>query len=426
MAQKQKRPSPLDEPPTASSSDSEEEETQQPSSLRHGEEEEEEASSGEEEEESSGEEAEDDDLPPPINKTNPPPPSTNPHPQPSSSDSETASESETESETESTPAKAVKPLASKPMDQAQKPKALPSPAPPKPPLKRAAENINSHIAKKKKKSGDSSSSAAASDEEMEDGKKSGDQMKKSQRLWSEDDEIAILKGLADFTSKTGHDPLKFEGGNAFHAFLKKSLHVEVTSNQLKEKARRLKKKYETAAVRGNGADGLTFSKPHDQKTFELSRKVWGSELDGAVANGAVEKPKANGNATKSPKKKETGSRNVASAKKAKPEPKQEVVPGPRSELKESEKTQINQKPVSCEVSMFLHAVSRFKEGLGVFGLDEGDVMRGLELIGESKRAELRAKWKKLQRTELELFANRSELIGEQTKLIVEALRSSNH
>ncbi|CAJ1961454.1 unnamed protein product [Sphenostylis stenocarpa] len=436
MAQKQKpkRPSPLDEPPTASSSDSEEEEMQQPSSMQHEEEEEEEVSSGEEEEESSGEEAEDDDLPPPISKTHAPPPPKTPHPQPSSSDSKTESEFGTESESESTPAKVVKPLASKPMDQAQKPKVLPATAPSKPSLKRPAENNNAaHVAKKKKKSGDSSSSTAASDEEMEvDGKKSGDQLKKSgdqlkkQRLWSEEDELAILKGMIEFASKTGQDPLKFAGTNAFHDFMKKSVHVEVTGNQLKEKVRRLKKKYEIAAVRGNSAEGLTFTKPHDQKTFELSKKVWGSEQDGGVANGAVEKPKANGSAAKTPKKKETGSRNVASAKKVKPEPKQELAPVLSLEWKGSEKMQIDPKPDSGEVTMFLHAVSRFTQGFGICGLDERDVRRGLELIGESKSAELREKWKKLQRAELELFVKRAELIAEQTKLIAEALWSSNH
>ncbi|TKY71577.1 Mediator-associated protein 1 [Spatholobus suberectus] len=433
MAQKQKlRPSPLDEPPTASSSSSEEED-QQPSSQQH---EEDAVSSGEEEEEEEASSQEDDgeeeeDLPPAPKNTPPPPPPTNPHPQPSSSESDTETGSETESEPDPIPAK-VKPLASKPMDQAQKPKPQPSPAPPKSGPKRPAEN-NAHVTdpkRAKKKSTNSSSSfaaAAASDDETEeDGKKSGDNSKKPQRLWSEEDELAILKGVVEFSSKTGQDPLKFANANAFHDFMKRSLHVEVSSNQLKEKVRRLKKKFETNAGKGKNGEGPTFSKPHDQKAFELSKKVWGSEQGGG-ANGPVEKPKSNGNAAKSPKKKETGSRNVASAKKLKPETKLELAPVPvpadSLALKESGMMDIDQKPGSGCGSSLWREISRRREGVE---LDEDELKRGLELIGESKRAELEGKWKKIRLAEIELVANRSLLIGEQTKLIAEALQSSGH
>ncbi|KAL2980510.1 hypothetical protein AAZX31_13G233100 [Glycine max] len=324
------------------------------------------------------------------------------------------------------------------MDQAQKPKAQPSPAPPpKLTLKRPAENNNNNARvadskRAKKKATESSSAAnsaaaAASDDEMEeDGKKSGDNSKKFQRLWSEEDELAIVKGVVEFTSKTGLDPLKFPNTNAFHDFVKKSLHVEVSCNQLKEKVRRLKKKFETQAGKGKNGEAPKFSKPHDQKFFELSKKVWGREVTAGANGGPVEKPKSNGSAVKSPKKKESGSRNVASAKKPKPESKPEPVPVLSLEYKDSEKMQINQKPDGGDASLFLRELARSKEGASICKLDEDDVKRGLELIGESKRAELRGKWKKLHLAEMELFANRSELIGEQTKLILEALQASDH
>ncbi|RDY05318.1 putative transcription factor, partial [Mucuna pruriens] len=429
MAQKQKlRPSPLDEPPTASSSESEEEDHQQPSSQQHEEEEEEEVVSSEEEEEaSSQEEDEDDDLPPPIK--NPPAPPTTPNPQSSSSDSDTESGSETESEPDPTPSK-VKPLASKPMDPPQKPKVQPSPAPVKSIPKRPLDNNAHHVSdsnpkRPKKKATDSFSPAAAapSDEDMEeDAKKSGDHLKRFQRLWSEDDEIAILKGMVEFTSKTGQDPLKFTNANAFHDFMKKSLHAECSSNQLKEKVRRLKKKFETNAGKVKNGEGPSFAKLHDQRSFELSKKVWGNEQGGA-ANGPVEKPKANGNAAKSPKKKETVARNVASAKKlkpeAKPDTKPESAPVASLELKESGRMEIDQKPDSgVGASLLWRQMSRYKEGVSGYQLNDDEVKRGLELIGESKRAELEEKWKKLQLAEMELFANRSLLIGEQTRDIV--------
>ncbi|KAK7328028.1 hypothetical protein VNO77_22122 [Canavalia gladiata] len=430
MAQKHKqRSSPLDYPPTASSSDSEEEE-HQPSYQQHhadeevasSEEQEENVSSEEEEDE---EEEEEDQSPIPLqppSRTLPAPspspaPPTNSHPKPSSSESETESDSVSDSEPElnqPTPAK-VKPLASKPMEQAQKGKALPSPSlPPKSGLKRAADNNAqwSDPKRAKKKVTDSS----ASDDE-EDGKKSGEVSKKSQRLWSEEDQLAILRGMVEFTSNTAQDPLKYS--NDFHDFIKKSLHVEVSINQLKEKIRRLKKKFEINAAKAKNSDGIKFPKQHDQKAFELSKKVWGTEQ---VANGAVETSKSNGKLAKIPKK-EGGSKNVASAKKLKPESKPE--PEPASvDLKQSGKMDIDQKP-DGDASLLLREISRFGNGACVYGLNENETKRGLELIGESKRVELEGKWKKLRTAEAELFAKRALLIGEQTRLILEALQSSN-
>ncbi|KAL2341998.1 hypothetical protein Fmac_009938 [Flemingia macrophylla] len=432
--QKQKlRPSPLDDPPTASSSEEEEEDQQpqQPSSQqRQPEDEEEEVSSSSSEEASSqeDEEEEDDHLPPPS-KNPPPPPPPPTQSQPSSSETDTESGSETESEPEPSPAK-VKPLASKPMDQAQtqKPKPQPSPAPPKG-LKRPVENnpVTDPKRSKKKPTNSSSSTpaAAASDDEMEeDGKKSGDQAKKA-RLWREGDELTILKGMVEFTSKTGQDPLKVSNANAFLDFMKKLLHKEVTNTQLKEKVRRLKKKFETTAEKVKSGEAPP--KPHDQKFFELSKKVWGGERGSAAsvaaANGpVVEKPKSNGSVAKTPtKKKESTSRNVGSARKPKPEtkPEQEKLP---LLAKESEKMDVDQKPRGGCSSLLLRELCNHKDG--VF-LDEDVVQRGLELIGESKRAELEEKWRKLRLAEMNLFAERQLLIGEQTRMIVEALQSSN-
>ncbi|TKY46350.1 Mediator-associated protein 1 [Spatholobus suberectus] len=262
MAQKQKqqRPFPIDDPPTASSSEYEEDEDQQPSSQQR----KEEVSSEEEEEEVSSQEDHDD------QPSSLPPAATNPRPKPSSSESDTDTDSEPE------PTK-VKP---KPVDPAQKPKPQPTPAPPRSGSKRVAEN-NVQPKRAKKKPTDASSSAAAavaSDEETEeDGKKSGGHTKLFQRLWSEEDELAILKGMAEFTSKTGQDPYKY--ADSFHDFVKKSLHVEASSNQLKEKIRRLKKKFETNAGRGKNGEGPRLYKPHDQTVFELSKR-FGEELMG--------------------------------------------------------------------------------------------------------------------------------------------------
>ncbi|XP_020238513.1 probable transcription factor At1g11510 [Cajanus cajan] len=373
----QPRNPPVEDPPTASSSSSseyeEEEEDLQPSTQPPA-------------QDFSSSSSEDDEEP---SKT----PPTNPTSKPSSSESDTPSDSDSE----------PKP---KPTNQAQKPKPQPqsSSAPPKSGSKRPAEYSALPKPAKKKPTDASPSVAASDDEAEEDGKKSGGggggQLKLFQRLWSEEDELAILKGMAEFISRTGQDPHRYP--ESFHDTVKKSLHVEASSNQLKEKIRRLKKKFETNLGRGKNGEDPKFSKPHDQTLFDLSKKVWGE------ASMLVVRPKFNGKPAKSPiPKKEGKSRNVTTTT---PETNTQLA---LVDSKGSEKSDIG------DVNSLYREISDVKE------LDEDEMKRGLTLIGESKRKELEGRWRNLRRAEIELVANRSLLIGEQIKLIHEALESSD-
>ncbi|XP_057444072.1 GLABROUS1 enhancer-binding protein-like [Lotus japonicus] len=228
----------------------------------------------------------------------------------------------------------------------------------------------------------------------EDGKMPDNDSKKPfRKLWCDEDEITILKGLPDFISKTGNDPLKYV--DAFYNFVIKSLQVDANRAQLKDKVRRLKKKFETHACKGKNGESPKFPKAHDQKAFELANKVWGSG-----ANEAAGKP---------PKKEaNSSSKNVASsAKKAKAEARQEPPP-PESDMQDVK---------ADDTSVLLSEMS---------GLNEDVVKKGLELIGASKRAQLAGRWKKIQVAELELFAKRAQLVEEQTRLILEAYKSSKN
>lgn len=400
-----KRPSPLDEPPTASSSSEEEE-----------------ASS--EEVESSSEEEEDDELaklPSPLplvaaekkpTAKKPPPAATITKPQPKApiSESETESDSGSDSEDDRPPVNAgpvFKPIASKPMEEtskAKKPKALPSATPVRSVTKRLSENnqpVNeSKRAKKKEKD-------AAGDDEMpgakEDGKKAGDESKKLfQRVWSEADEIVLLEGMAEYSAKTGANPYKEING--FHDFIKKSLHVDVSNDQLLNKIRRLKKKYVTSVAKSK--KNIDPKKPHDKKAFELSEKIWATEL----ANGGPDQTKSNG---KDVKKQKEGS-SIAPP----PKPKPKANPDSKAAIK-IDFDQNTESPLS------LSEMIRFDKSLGLSGLGEDVIKRGFELVGASKRAELEDRWKKLQVAELELFMKRTELIKDQASLIWEAYKSSN-
>ncbi|KAJ1396591.1 GLABROUS1 enhancer-binding protein family [Sesbania bispinosa] len=310
------------------------------------------------------------------------------------------------------------------MDQTPKPnKAQNSSAPARSATKRSAEN-NAHVTdpkRAKKKPADSAAAGGSDDEVEEDEKKPGeDNRKQFQRLWSEEDEIAILKGIAEFTSKTGSDPLKY--ADAFYDFMKKSLHADASSIQLKDKIRRLKKKFETNAKKGKNGEDPTFSKPHEKKTFELSKKVWSSAANEAAAEKA-EKVKSNGRTAKTPKKEGGSSRNAASAKKPKVEARAEPEQQQPVGLKESGKMHIDGKP---EKSVLLSELVRFGNGVSTCGLNEDVIKKGVELMEESKRVELEGKWKKLQVAELELFVKRTQLIEDQTRLILEAFKSSDH
>ncbi|XP_010241034.1 PREDICTED: probable transcription factor At1g11510 [Nelumbo nucifera] len=138
---------------------------------------------------------------------------------------------------------------------------------------------NRGLKNKKKKVSDADENGSVQVEETE---KSGDDAKKQlfQRLWSEDDEIIILKGIIDYSRKST-DPWTDMAG--FHEFIKKVLHVDVNKNQLADKIRRLKKKYKTNVGRGQGGNDPLFSKSHESNVFELSKKIWGSE-DNAAGN----------------------------------------------------------------------------------------------------------------------------------------------
>ncbi|MBA0725579.1 hypothetical protein Golax_022155, partial [Gossypium laxum] len=103
---------------------------------------------------------------------------------------------------------------------------------------------------------------------VEEVKRTGEDAKKLlfQRLFSEDDEIALLKGMLDYSAKTGADP--HTDMNGFYDFVKKSIHTNVSKVQLMDK-----------------------SKAHEQKAFELSKKIWG--VSGKVESSTA---KSNGKA----------------------------------------------------------------------------------------------------------------------------------
>nr|KYP59952.1 hypothetical protein KK1_015399 [Cajanus cajan] len=170
--------------------------------------------------------------------------------------------------------------------------------------------------------------------------------------------------MAQFISTTGNDPYKH--ADSFHDSIKNMLHVAASINQLKEKIRRLKKKFEANSRRGKNGDDPHFSKPHDSTMFHLSKMVW--------------------------------------AVKPKPKPR----PG--------------EKQLVMVKSLIGNDLdSLYREIAGMKELGEDEMKKGLALIGESKRKELEGRWSQLRLAQLQLVSDRSQLAGEIVKLIHEAL-----
>ncbi|KAI4302983.1 hypothetical protein MLD38_038667 [Melastoma candidum] len=108
-----------------------------------------------------------------------------------------------------------------------------------------------------------------------------------QRLWTDEDEIELLQGFLLYTSQRGgattaggaphHDTL------LFYDQIKSKLQLDFNKNQLVEKLRRLKKKYRSVVTKISSGKDFSFKSPHDQATFEISRKIWSNSI-GIVGN----------------------------------------------------------------------------------------------------------------------------------------------
>ncbi|KAJ8761424.1 hypothetical protein K2173_001555 [Erythroxylum novogranatense] len=385
-----KRPTHMEERPSASSS-SEDEETAANGEDDESKEAEEDEDEDEEEEEDHSSDQEDEAQGMPSNLCSPPfhtqtskkPDSATQQPYP---DSEFETESESESELQVKNA-ITKPVASKPMEGS---KTL------KPAVgeKRFSE-VDRTPTKDLKRAKVKDSEAG--------GKKSEDAKKQLfQRLWSEDDEIAVLKGIIEFNETKGIDPAK--DMNLFYDFIKKSLHFDVTLTQLKDKVWRLKKKFGNHVVKGKKGEDKIFAKPHDQKAFELWKKIWGSEKSGGVG---VESSAANPNG-----KAKKGGKSLA-------ELKAELGLNSEKEGDKAEKAEVDVGRSASESQ----SNRMFDKIIDFAGMADYVTKKGLDLIDEPKKAEMEEKWKKLHVEEVELFLKRIELMREQTKLMLEAYKA---
>ncbi|CAL1386143.1 unnamed protein product [Linum trigynum] len=342
-----------------------------------------------------------------------------------SSDSESGDDSDADSDSDPPPKSSgilhnVKPIASKPQPKAQANAAHASSSKSTAATKRASETDREAKDAKRQKE-------VAERDKDDDGKNEDVPRVPFQRLWGENDEIAVLSGLIEFAEKKGADPLKDMA--AFYDFINKSLAVDVSLAQLKEKVTRFRKKFKNHANGKNGLD-KSFSKVHDQKSFDLSKKIWDSQGEGLL--GRIADGKSNGKAAK----KSGGSSSKSASKAA-----DLVAANGHGNAKRvgggSSSGNANRNASNAALRAGIGgAEAREIDG----GNDQKDGLRldwsptgaevesfvvknELDMVEGSKRNELARRWKEHDIAALELFVQRNELIIEKAQLILDSTQS---
>ncbi|KAG8063253.1 hypothetical protein GUJ93_ZPchr0003g17583 [Zizania palustris] len=110
---------------------------------------------------------------------------------------------------------------------------------------------------------------------------SGERRPLFQRLWTEEDEIVILRAFAEFTAQRGTAFASHQyDTDPFYEEMRRRLQLDFSKSQLVEKLRRLKRKYRNCVdrLRVTGSS-FSFRSPHEQAIFEIARTIWRPSSD---------------------------------------------------------------------------------------------------------------------------------------------------
>uniref|UniRef100_A0A0E0M1X0 Glabrous enhancer-binding protein-like DBD domain-containing protein n=1 Tax=Oryza punctata TaxID=4537 RepID=A0A0E0M1X0_ORYPU len=151
-------------------------------------------------------------------------------------------------------AAAIKPISSRPMD---------------PPPRRSAGGSEPRAKRPR-------SAAVAS---------SAEHSKRPSRVWSQADELIILRGLITYRGKRGMLPGSTQDIGKLHSYIRSQLSGKVSITQLSDKVRRLKQKYQLLATRAK-TGREEFPTPHDHNIYQLAKKVWGTMSSAGEGGGS--------------------------------------------------------------------------------------------------------------------------------------------
>jgi hypothetical protein len=267
-----------------------------------------------------------------------------------------------------------------------------------------------------------------------------------QRLWTDEDEIELLQGFLDYTTSRGST--HHNDTALFYDQIKSKLQLDFNKNQLVEKLRRLKKKYRNVLGKITAGKDFSFKSPHDQATFEISRKIW-SNAENATGRLAVDDSVFD---DEDPNLKNPNFTDEIVEKKPNLTPKSRKRPrsATRSEEKRipsqtDNKTNGNDNTNASNLGGMIEETVRsclsplFKEllsnAMGVGGRGIGIGFGGLGMnamamnamplsFGGGEGSATDERWRKQQILELEVYAKRLELVQDQIRAALEELRST--
>ncbi|KAF8047388.1 hypothetical protein N665_3063s0001 [Sinapis alba] len=221
---------------------------------------------------------------------------------------------------------------------------------------------------------------------------SGEEPKKNcfQRVWTEEDEIAVLQGIIDFKNETGSSP--YDDKNALYDLVKKSVSFDVAKTQFMEKIRALKKKFENNLGRGKkkGKDP-SFPKAHDRKVFDLAKLVWGDNGIMALESSSAGKKKQEEPAT----------------------------------VKKQEERAVKQQEKQEEPAVKKQEFVSIVDLVARFGVDDLAAKQGWSRLSSEDKERFQEQWEALQLKEFKFYSQKSGFIHEVVTKMAEASRP-NH
>ncbi|XP_047324225.1 probable transcription factor At1g11510 [Impatiens glandulifera] len=255
---------------------------------------------------------------------------------------------------------------------------------------------DSKKSKKKKKNEQEQEQDADENVECENMENKVDDAKKQlfQRIWSEEDEIAILNGMIDHGENEGINPATVDMSSLYDS-IRDSIQVQASRSQLTDKVKKLKKKFLTNLEKSYNGIDRTFAKDHDQKCYDLSKKIWGTTAGKVTLNAKVSRNRKGKNAVE------------AKAKKSNLEEKKSV-------------------PTDMEVDRAAVAPSNVEPFcIGSF-LEKKIEEYASELITGERKLELDSVFRQLQVEEAQVYLHRLDYMRRKTILLLEALGSNTN
>ncbi|KAI3857965.1 hypothetical protein MKX03_006179 [Papaver bracteatum] len=104
------------------------------------------------------------------------------------------------------------------------------------------------------------------------------------RVWTDADEILLLKDMGDYV-KRGENP----NSAAFYESIQTKISVDVNFEQIRNKIKKARQRYEAKEKEEKKGQVLRFTTPHLQECHELSKPIWGSGGEPKDGGGVVER-----------------------------------------------------------------------------------------------------------------------------------------